>query len=131
MLTPPRLVLCGLGLTFVAWSCSPPCDPIPSNVNNICHVADAGPIAPNASFVLQGSANNFGSTCDVTITDGGIDLQVIGTNGCSIGGAAGVRAAPGPVKCVIPALAAGTYTVNSQPALTITIPGDAGVPPCL
>ena len=131
MLTPPRLVLCGLGLTLVAWSCSPPCDPIPSTLNSVCHVADAGAIAPNASFVLQGSPNNFGGTCDVSIDGGAISLTVIGSQACDTGGAAGLRAPSGPVKCTIPALDAGTYTVNSQPALTITIPGGAGVPPCL
>lgn len=131
MLTPSRLVLCGLGLTLAAWSCSPPCDPIPSRVNSVCHSADAGAIVPNASFVLEGTASNYGTVCDVVIDGGAISLSVTGAPACDTGGAAGLRAPAGPVKCTIPALDAGTYTVDSLPALTITIPGDAGVPPCL
>lgn len=130
MLTPIRLVVCGLGLTFAIWSCAP-CEPIPSKVFSLCHPADAGEIAPNTSFVLEGTVGVSGTDCDVSIDGGAISLQVIGTQSCGPGVGAGARAVPLPVKCTIPALAAGTYTVNSQPEVTFTIPGDAGVPPCL
>lgn len=127
-----RLFACGLGLTLAVWSCAP-CDPVPSNVFSVCHNADAGTITPDASFVLDGVVGVAGTVCDVSVDGGAISLQVIGTPSCGPGvGAAEVRAAENPVKCTIPALAAGTYTVNSQPGLTFTLPlaADGGIPPC-
>lgn len=130
MISTPRVLACGLGLTLAAFSCTPPCDPVSSHLSSLCHRADAGAIAPDASFVLEGTSYVFSSVCEVGIDGGSIELQVTGSPGCGTGGAAAARAAPAPVKCTIPPLAAGTYTVNSQPEVSFTIPGDAGVPPC-
>lgn len=129
----PRLVAAALVLTFAIWSCAP-CDPIPSNVFSVCHRPDGGQVAPDASFVLDGVVGVSGSACDVSVDGGAISLQVIGTPSCNANGvgAAEVRAVENPVKCTIPALAAGTYTINSQPGLTFTLPlaADGGIPSC-
>lgn len=95
---------------------------------------DAGAITPDASFVLEGRASNYGTACEVSFSaDGGtISLEVTGSPACDRGGAAGLRAPPSPVSCTIPPLAAGTYTVNSEPSITFTLPASAGggIPSC-
>ena len=45
------------------------------------------------------------------------------------GNGAAEKRAPAVVKCAIPPLPAGTYTADSQPAVTFTIP-DAGIAAC-
>lgn len=118
-------------LVLAAWSCSPPCVPVntPAPLQQLCHRADAGAIAPNSPFVLEGTTGLQSGTCRVAIDGGQIDLFVDGTASCSEAAGFADRAAPLPVRCAIPGLAAGSYTVNSSPALTFTIP-DAGVMPC-
>lgn len=107
-----------------------PCDSITTNLVGVCHRADAGEIVPDASFVLEGESFAAGP-CDVSIDGGAISLEVTGGNlSCRSAGGA-VRAPSQQVKCTIPPLAPGTYTVNSQPGVTFTIPGDAGVRSCL
>lgn len=132
MLSTPR-VLGAILLSLTGFNCTPQCDPVPNNPQNICHLADAGPIAPDTSFVLQGTIFLTDPVCTVTIDGGQIDLQVTGVSYCgAVGNSAAARAAD-RAKCTIPALPAGTYSVNSQPALTLTLPqsADAGVPTCL
>lgn len=125
LLVVPALVLIGI-------ACSPlPCEPITSTLTQVCHRADAGALAPDASFVLEGDSSAFGA-CVVSVDGGAISLSVTGgANSCG-GGTGGARAPAAPVKCTLPPLAAGTYTVNSQPALTFTLPldVDGGVPTC-
>jgi hypothetical protein len=119
-----------LTLAMSGVACTPPCEPVTSTLTSVCHRADAGAIAPDASFILEGQSGSFGA-CDVSIDGGAISLSVTGGPlGSCFGGASGARAPAGPVRCTVPPLAAGTYTVNSQPAVSFTIPGDAGVPPC-
>lgn len=121
-------------VVLTAWSCTPPCDPIPSNLQGLCHRADAGPMIPDASFVLEGSTFSQGN-CEITIDGGQIFLQTSGAStSCGSPGSSGVRAASEVVKCTIPPLAPGTYSVDSQPAVTFTLPAasaDAGVRTCL
>jgi hypothetical protein len=123
----PRVVACGLGLTLAVWSCSPPCETITPTIGSICHVADAGPIVPNASFVLQG--NSGSSSCQVSVDGGTIELKLSATTSCGNADQA-LRAPAEPVRCTVPALTAGTYTVNSTPAVTFTLPSDGGIAPC-
>ena len=132
MITTPRVILSGIGLVLVTWSCSPaPCDPLPSNPQSVCLRADAGAIVPDASFILEGVQYAQNATCLVTIDGGQIDLYVSGTASC---GGPGRNETRGPenVQCTIPPLAAGTYVVNSQTPVTFTVPrsADAGVPVC-
>jgi hypothetical protein len=126
-----RIVFAVTGLTLAVWSCAP-CDPIPTSTFGLCHRADAGEMAPDASFVLEGTVGVFNSTCAVTVDGGAIDLQIIGTPSCGPGVGSGVAAPEKPVKCTIPPLPAGTYTVNSQPAVTLTLPtpADGGIRAC-
>jgi hypothetical protein len=90
-------------------------------------------MAPDASFVLEGRPGNYGTVCEVSFSaDGGtISLEVTGSPACERGGA-GLRAAPRAVACTIPPLAAGTYTVNSDPPVTLMIPpaGAGGIETC-
>lgn len=120
-------------LSLLASGCTPPCVAIttPAPLQQVCHRADAGAIAPDSPFVLEGTTGLQSGSCRVAIDGGQLDLFVDGTASCADGtsGAFAERAAPAPVRCVIPGLPAGTYDVNSSPALTFTIP-DAGVAPC-
>lgn len=130
----PMRALLVLMLAMVGVACAPPCEPITTTVGSVCHRADAGPIAPDASFVLEGRPGNYGTVCDVSFSgDGGtISLEVTGSPACDRGGGAGLRAAPAPVSCTIPPLAAGTYTVLADTSVTLTIPpaGTGGIAPC-
>ena len=117
-------------IAMLVIGCTPPCEPITSTVDSVCHRADAGAIAPGTSFVLEGSTSSVGA-CVVSVDGGAISLEVTGGPvGCGGGLGGGARAIAAIARCTIPPLDAGTYTVNSQPALTFTIPGDAGVQPC-
>ena len=122
-------VLCGLYFAVVAASCTPPCESISSSPQTVCHRADAGTIAADAPFVIEGETYTSG-TCSVSVDGGRINLAV---DGMSCSGNSD-RAAPAPrfVKCNVPALPAGTYTVSSGTPVTFTIPEsvDAGVPVC-
>ena len=133
MKTTLRVVVSGIALALVTWSCMPPvCALPPSPPESVCHRADAGTIAPDASFVLEGVTYFQAASCQVTIDGGAINLLVNGASFCgSTGGSSAVRA-PDKVLCAIPALAAGTYVVNSDAPTTFTIPesADAGVPVC-
>lgn len=129
-----RIVLSGTALALIVWSCSPPvCDPIPSTPQSVCHRADAGAIAPDASFVLEGRTFVQNASCLVTVDGGAINIEVAGTAGCgSTGRNNEVRAADAIVQCTIPPLAAGTYVVNTLSPLTFSVPesADAGIPVC-
>ena len=131
MITTPRVILSGIGLVLVTWSCVPPCDPLPSNPQSVCRRADAGAIVPDASFILEGVQYSQNATCLVTIDGGQIDLYVGRTEYCGSHGTNEIRA-PDNVQFTIPPLAAGTYVVNSATPTTFTIPesADAGVPVC-
>ncbi len=122
-----------LAVSFAA--CSPPvCDPVSSAPSSVCHRADAGTVAADAPFTLEGTTWLRGGTCQVNVDGGQIDLFVSGVSACGTGGAgAAAPAAPSVVRCTIPALPAGTYTVTTSPPVTFTLPesADAGVPPCL
>lgn len=113
---------------LAAWSCSPPCVPVntPAPLQGACRPGAA--IVPDAGFALQGRTQS--GTCQVSVDGGQLDL-VVNSASCSLANGAADIAAP-IVSCAIPALPAGTYTVNSNPPLTFTIPesADAGVPPC-
>lgn len=119
-------------LVLAAWSCSPPCAPIntPAPLQQVCHRADAGAMVPDGPFVLEGTTGLQSGTCRVELDGGQLDLFVDGSAACdTAGNGFAERAAPLPVRCVVRGLPAGTYSVNSSPALTFTIP-DAGVAPC-
>ncbi len=59
-----RIVFPGIALALVVWSCSPPvCDQISSTPQSVCHRADAGAIAPAASFVLEGRTFVQSASC--------------------------------------------------------------------
>ncbi len=85
-------------------------------------------MTPDASFVLQGFTFVTGG-CLVTIDGGQIDLQASGALASCRSSAI---AASEKVICTIPPLAPGTYSVNSQPPSTFTLPasGGAGISPC-
>ncbi|MDP2270603.1 MAG: hypothetical protein Q8K32_07695 [Archangium sp.] len=126
----PRL-LCGLCLSVIAWSCTPPCESISSNPQTVCHRADAGTIAADAPFVIEGETYASG-TCSVTVEGGQINLAVDGMSCSRSDSERAAPAAPRFVKCTVPALPAGTYTIKTGTPVTFTIPesADAGVPRC-
>lgn len=98
----------------------------------MCHQADAGPIAANAAFVVRAQPNTYVSACSVTVDGGAITLSLTATSTCGSGGGQGIQAPLQPIACAIPALPMGTYSLNTTPATTLTIPqgADGGVPAC-
>lgn len=125
-------LFCGLCLAVVASSCTPPCESISSNPQTVCHRPDAGTIAADAPFVLEGETYVSG-TCSVSVDGGRISFAVDGMSCSAANQDREAPAAPRFVKCNVPALPAGTYTVSTGTPVTFTIPesADAGVPPCL
>jgi hypothetical protein len=121
-------------LTVVGWSCAPlPCESVSRTPDSVCRKADAGAIAANTPFVIQGQTFANGG-CQVTIDGGQINL-VVDSMSCPASSGSGFEAAPAAprfVACNVPALDAGTYTVTSSQPVTFTIPesADAGVPLC-
>ena len=131
---PAHRIVLAAAFVLAAWSCTPPCETVSPAPQLVCHRADAGAIAPNAPFVLEGQTFVRNGSCVVTIDGGQINLAVDGMSCVAPSG--GGTAAPtsrAVVPCQIPALDAGTYVVNSVTPVTFTIPEspDAGVPSCL
>lgn len=127
-----RLLLCVAVLATLALvACGAPCDPITPAISTVCHQADAGAIAANSGFVLRAEPNTFASSCTATVDGGAIVLTLNGGGTCSSGSGQALQAVR-PVPCAIPALPAGTYSVNTLPNTTLTIPqgADGGVPVC-
>ena len=132
MLSTFRVIVASAGFSLVGFSCSPaPCDPVSTAPQALCHRADAGEIAPDASFVLEGEVFAQGAQCQVGIDGGQIELTVSGGS-CGPGAPNGIRAASFPVRCTIPPLPAGAYVVNSLPPTQFSVAdvGDAGVRRC-
>lgn len=127
-----RTSLLVTGLVFAAWGCSPPCVSVKKVVQlqGACRQPSTT-ISPNVAFTLEGGHGSQSGACKVFVDGGTIDLAVDSVTCANPSGAA-EDAVPPRVLCAIPALPAGTYQVNSSPALTFTIPesADAGVPPC-
>lgn len=133
MRSPFRVLLTSACLSLVGLGCLPqPCDPIPSQPRSLCHLSDAGAIVADASFVLEGEVFVKDGVCQVGIDGGQIELTVTGGS-CISGPRSGIQAPSAPVRCAIPPLPAGTYTVNSLPPteFTISTSGDSGVRTCL
>lgn len=122
-------------LVVLSFGCTPPCDATitPAPLQQVCHRADSGVIAADTSFTLEGSTFLQSASCRVVVDGGQLSLFADGTVACADNRASvAERAAPLPLRCAIPALPAGTYSVNSSPVLTFTLPesADAGVPSC-
>ncbi len=126
-----RVLLVSAVFPLLGLGCLPPlCDgPVPPR--DVCHVADAGPLAPDASFVLEADVSVIGGQCDVSVDGGQIELFVTGGS-CASGGPNGIRAPGSTVRCTIPPLAAGNYVVNTQlgSGFTVADVGDAGIRRC-
>lgn len=133
MRSPFRVLLTSACLSLVGLGCLPqPCDPVSNAPQSLCHRPDAGEVVPDASFVLEGEVFVAQGQCTVGVDGGQIELSVSGL-ACSASAPNGARAATVPVRCTIPPLPAGTYTVNSLPPteFTISTSGDSGVRTCL
>ncbi len=127
-----RVFVVSAGFSLVAYGCLPaPCDPVSTLPQSLCHRADAGDIAPDASFVLEGKVFTQDAQCQVSVDGGQIELTVSGGS-CGAGSLNGARAATFPVRCTIPPLPAGSYVVNSLTAAQFDVPraADAGVRAC-
>lgn len=124
-----------VALALTGFSCAPlPCESISSNPSSVCRRADAGTIAANTPFVVEGQTFVRNGTCSVTVDGGQINLAVDGMS-CPRGNGGTnfeAPAAPSFVKCNVPALAAGTYTVSTSTPSTFTVPegADGGLPAC-
>ncbi|MDP2270605.1 MAG: hypothetical protein Q8K32_07705 [Archangium sp.] len=132
MHSPFSVFVVSAGFSLVAFGCLPaPCDPISPAPQALCHRADAGAIAPDASFVLEGEVFAQDAQCQVAVDGGQIDL-IVTEGSCGTVPANGVRAATFPVRCTIPPLPAGSYVVNSLPPTQFDVPlaADAGVRGC-
>lgn len=133
MLSTFRVLLTSAGFSLLGLGClSLPCEPASTAPQALCHRADAGELAPDASFVLEGQVFAQDAQCQVGIDGGQIELSVSGLS-CGPSSANGVRAATFPVRCTIPPLPAGSYVVNSLPVTQFTVPesADSGIPDCL
>lgn len=132
MHSPFSVLVASAGFSLIAFGCLPaPCDPVSPLPQSLCHRADAGEIAPDASFVLEGEVFAQDAQCQVAVDGGQIELTVSGGS-CGAGSANGVRAATFPVRCTIPPLPAGSYVVNSLTPTQFDVPlaADAGVRSC-
>lgn len=90
-----RIVLAGLGLGLAVWSCTPPCESIASAPQTVCHRADAGLVAADSPFVLQGQSFIRGGTCSVKVDGGQINLSI---DGMACAGNSDRAAAPGHLR---------------------------------
>jgi hypothetical protein len=126
------LLWAALSTAFFLVACGAPCETITPSANFVCHQADAGPIASNAAFVLRAQPNTFVTACSVAVDAGAIVLSFAGGTTCGARGGQGAPAPLQPIACTVPALPSGTYSLNTTPATTLTIPqgADGGVPPC-
>lgn len=123
-------------LALAGFSCAPlPCESISSNPQSVCRRADAGAIAANTPFVVEGQTFVRNGTCSVSVDGGQITLAVDGMACSAANGRSDFEAAPAApsfVKCNVPALAAGTYTVSTSTPSTFTVPegADGGLAAC-
>lgn len=119
-------------LLLSAAGCAPECEAIDPAPQSICHRGET--IVPDASFVLEASGPVYGGSCEVRVDGGQIEFTLAGVT-CSRTSSGGSRrpALPNVVRCTVPALAAGSYTVNTPDnrQLNVGSSGDSGVPLCL
>lgn len=102
----------------------------------MCVVPGTGSFAPDAGFTLKVWTDGTPvSPCvvDVDAASGRLTLglgQAVSACSGASGGAAAPREPPF-ATCNIPPLAAGQYTIDTQPQTVFTLPaGDAGLPAC-
>lgn len=128
-----KKLIAGVVVALASFSCAPQCESVSSSPQTVCRRADAGAIAADAPFVVEGETFVNGGACSVTVDGGAINLSVAGM-ACTGGSANGALAPAQPqfIKCNVPALPAGTYVVTTSPSVTFTIPGaaDGGFPNC-
>jgi hypothetical protein len=117
-------------LSLVVVGCSAPCPERSIAPNVLCHQADGGALRANQPFVV--TAANYGTgleaaTCEVSIDGGAITLTMLGA-ACPAKFSTNPVVPVTQVRCTVPALDAGDYTLNGA-SLS---PGadDAGLPPC-
>ena len=130
-LTSRAAVLAAALCCCFASGCAPKCEDIPSSATSVCRHADAGAIAPNTPFVVQGQTSTR-TACQVSVDGGLINLSFTASNCSSANGAAEFAdpVAPAFLPCEVPALAAGTYSFNTGTTFTIPESADAGLPVC-
>ncbi|MFO0596132.1 MAG: hypothetical protein U0228_12525 [Myxococcaceae bacterium] len=122
-------------LVALAAACGTPvCDPIAPTAFSACRASDAGVIAPDAGFTLVVSTNTSqDATCTVNVDpDAGLvslSFAFGPSTTCGASGAAAARALT-QSRCAIPPLAAGTWTVNTNPPTVLHVPDDGGVSTC-
>lgn len=117
------LALCG-------WSCGPQCQRVTPKPTSVCRETNAGQVEAGVPFVVLAEPPLIGGECQVSVDGGQIDLVIAGTS-CtgSLGG--GARPVPpSRARCSVPALPAGTYSVNGT---TFAVPqsASAALPACL
>lgn len=116
-------------LVLLAFSCGPLCSEKSFAPQKVCS-GDAGAITAGAPFVLMATTSLVTASCAVVVDGGQLNLVIAGSACSGSGGGFAKPAVPVPVRCEVPALPGGTYTVNSDLPLSFTLP-DAGIPPCL
>ena len=116
-------------LLLFAFSCGPVCSEKSFAPQRVCS-EDPGAITAGAPFVLMATTSLATASCAVVVDGGQLNLVIAGFACGGKGSGSAKPALPQPVRCEVPALPEGTYTVNSDSPFSFTLP-DAGIPPCL
>ena len=126
-----RAAILAAALFLSLSGCAPKCEDIPFSATAVCRSADAGAIAPNTPFGVQGQTSTR-TACQVSVDGGLISLSFTATNCSSANGAAEFAdpVAPAFLPCEVPALAAGTYSFNTGTTFSVPESADAGLPVC-
>jgi hypothetical protein len=117
-------------VSLVVAGCAP-CPERSGVPTQICHQADAGALVADQPFTLSVASSGLdGVSCAVSVDGGTLSLLLTGTS-CPNSGSTNPVVFTVQVPCAVPALPAGSYTLN-DPARTTFSPGtpDAGLAPC-
>lgn len=113
-----------LAVMVAGLSCGPRCETITPAPTSACILPDeAGPIAAGTPFVIGALPKTSAGTCEVTVNGSQITLSLTGFD-CSGSAAAARPVQPGPARCQVPALDAGTYSVLGT---SFSLPSDGGM----
>lgn len=121
-----------LPLVLLLVGCSAPCPERTVAPTTLCLQTDAGAMVPNQPFVI--TAANYGiglatPTCEVSIDGGDITLSLSGAE-CPSRTTTNPVVPVTEVRCTVPALDAGSYTLDGIRFSFSPGAEDGGLAPC-
>jgi hypothetical protein len=119
-----------LVVVLAASSCGRQCEQVTPTVTALCRQASDGAIHAGTPFTIRALPPVSAGTCEVAVNGSQLTVTVSGTV-CGSGGDSAKRVSPTPVPCLVPALDAGTYSLDSTSQIfSVPSAGGTTLPAC-